>query len=178
MSDWFSFYSSSLLRCHLSLCLTGFGFNGLWRFAGPFSKVWLTAPINAFRFPTERSEDIVCLRSLCSFLDLLTRLPQTSPAPIQCLCPLTLPQFCCGLKRCKWQGCMAHVSFAEGTVLMICFILPFQTSNSGFYLPCQCFPCNIYYIDFLNNNLIAFILLVFKTHFYVLYIYIYIYIYR
>lgn len=78
----------TLLRCHLSLCLTGFGFNGLWRFAGPFSKVWLTAPINAFHFPTERSEEIVCLRSFCSFLDLLTK---TSSSNISCTHPVSVP---------------------------------------------------------------------------------------
>lgn len=46
----------------ISLSLTGFGFNGLWRFAGPFSKVWLTAAINCLFFSNQvqRNNSALC----------------------------------------------------------------------------------------------------------------------
>lgn len=144
MSDqfplFFSLNSPSLscsvicLCCHLSLsfCLIGFGFNGLWRFAGPFSKVWLTAPINIFLFSSGVQWRNCVLRSLCRFLDLLTKtafpnISRALPVSQACYSPTVLLW---GLRSHKWLRCIAYVSLAEGSV----FPLSWLSNNDLFPL--------------------------------------------
>lgn len=53
MKFWWISLSRSLPCLHFSF-FTGFGFNGLWRFAGPFSKVWvLFAPNLIIKWSTQ-----------------------------------------------------------------------------------------------------------------------------